>query len=216
MVTSPDSAIQIASRLGDRSSNHSCSDVREFAAGLLSQQIWCWGQDIKRPEGNWLLQLGFKRTKPPEKQKDCASMYRLELPRDQRIVLRGFGVFFGDDRRGGMFLERSGFAPKFTEHSCLIADLWSCDDLPPVRSPTSAAESTECRLMLMSLIDWIVDYELNIRQQLGNDYRTETLRRWNNGKRFFLPEQYVMSAWRQLSLLIGAGRLCLEADINDE
>lgn len=89
MVTSPDSAIQISRRLGDRSSNHSCSDVREFAAGLLSQK-------------------------------------------------------------------------------------------------------------------------------LGNDYRTETLRRWNNGKRVFLPDQYVMSAWRQLTLLIGAGRLCLEADINDE
>ena len=27
----------------------------EDAIGLLSQQLWCWGCDILRPEGNWLL-----------------------------------------------------------------------------------------------------------------------------------------------------------------
>jgi len=216
MVITPDSAIHFANCMSDRASRQSCEDVRDFAAGLLSQQIWCWGQDIRRPEGNWLLRLGFERTTPPKKQESCASMYRLELPPERRIVLRGFGVFLGDDRRGGMFLERYGFSPKFTDQSRLIADLWSCEDLPPLRTPESELEVASCRLMLLSLIDWIVEYELRVRQELGNQYRAETLERWNNGKRFYLPESYMMSAWRQLSLRIGAGTFCLEAEANHE
>jgi len=216
MVITSDAAVHFASCLGDRATDYASHDVRDFAAGLLSQQIWCWGQDIKRPEGNWLLRLGFERTKPPEKQERCASMYQMELPPGRRIVLRGFGVFFGEDFRGGMFLERNAFAPKFTDQSCLIDDLWSCEDLPPLRTPETGSEVTKCRLMLLSLIDWIVEYEFQVRQQLGNAYRAETLRRWDNGKRFFLPEPYMMSAWRQLSLLVGAGTFCLNAETNYE
>jgi len=107
----------------------------DFAAGLLSQQIWCWGQDIKRPEGNWLLEIGFERTTPPANQKDCASVYRLKLSAGQRLILRGFGVFFGDDRQGGIFIERYGFSPQFTIHSRLVGDPWFCEDLPPMRPP---------------------------------------------------------------------------------
>ena len=35
------------------------------AIDLLCQQIWCWGRDIERPEGNWLLERNFERLEPP-------------------------------------------------------------------------------------------------------------------------------------------------------
>ena len=41
------------------------SSVIDHAVGLLSQQIWCWGRDILRSEGNWLLHQGFTRLEPP-------------------------------------------------------------------------------------------------------------------------------------------------------
>ena len=37
-----------------------------FGVALLSQQIWCWGRDILRAQGNWLIEQGFEVIKAPE------------------------------------------------------------------------------------------------------------------------------------------------------
>ena len=68
----------------------------KHAVGLLSQQIWCWGRDILRPEGNWLIEIGFDRMEPPKDHTDCTSVYTRQLATERRIVLRGFGVFYGE------------------------------------------------------------------------------------------------------------------------
>lgn len=198
------------------SGNRPCKETHWFAAGLLSQQIWCWGQDIQRTEGNWLLEIGFQRTTPPAQQQNCASVYRLNLPRGQRVVLRGFGVFFGDDRHGGIFVERFGFSPQLSHCSQLVVDPWSCEDLPPMRRPRDPSETIACRMLLLGLIDWIINYEFNIRSRLGHAYRIKSLQRWNNGKRYCLASENVMPAWRQLSLLIGSGRFSLTAEDEHE
>jgi hypothetical protein len=39
----------------------SSSEGNRFLAGLLDQQLWCFGQDIRRTEGNLLCQLGMCR-----------------------------------------------------------------------------------------------------------------------------------------------------------
>ena len=57
------------------------------AARLLSQQVWCWGRDIERPDGNWLMEVGFERIEPTFKCEDCDSIYSCLLytspsPRD--------------------------------------------------------------------------------------------------------------------------------------
>ena len=73
------------------------SDEESFiqhAVDLLSQQIWCWGRDILRPEGNWLLEMGFQRLEPPTDDRKTSSVYCLEIPNNRRVVLRGYGVFY--------------------------------------------------------------------------------------------------------------------------
>ena len=57
------------------------------AGSLYSQQVWCWGRDICRKEGNWLLEYGFRRTKPPEDSGNNYSAYSLELPNERCIIL---------------------------------------------------------------------------------------------------------------------------------
>ncbi|QDV12632.1 hypothetical protein CA51_25180 [Rosistilla oblonga] len=202
-----DSCVATIDQLSLCPERESCEQARTFAAGLLNQQLWCWGQDIKHPKGNLLLEFGFQRTSPPDEQKNCASMYRLELPCDQRIVLRGFGVFFGDDRHGGIFVERFGFSPQLTSQSTLDTDAWSCEDLPPMKPPGNEKQAIACRLLMLSLIEWIVDYERYVRQRRGPAYRPASLRQWNNGKRFYLPAEQMMPAWRKISLLSASGRL---------
>ena len=81
-------------------------DFIDHARTLLSQEIWCWGRDIIRTEGNWLQQIGFQRIQPPEGHSECSSVYSLDLPEQKVVILRGFGVFYGDIRFGGIFLPR--------------------------------------------------------------------------------------------------------------
>jgi RNA polymerase-binding transcription factor DksA len=112
---------------------------------LLNQQLWCWGQDALFAGGNLLVRHGFQRTARPTDQLG-SSIYRLELGGNRRIVLRGFGVFIGDDRRGGMFLKRFEFSPWITPSADLRTLAWQVDDLP-----TAALHASRLDLRLRTL-----------------------------------------------------------------
>lgn len=170
---------------------------------LLDQQAWCWGRDVLRTAGNWLVQLGFQRLKPPASRSKCASVYSLELPQDRCVVLRGFGVFYGDRKHGGVFLPRYEFQPCFTEQAVLEQPPWSGDDLPPLGPPTQAQRHA-CATLTLGLIDWIREYEVTVTQCLGTDYRRETLVEWDNGERCCIPAEQFASAWRELSFQVAA------------
>ena len=89
------------------------------AIDLLSQQCWCWGRDILRPSGNWLLESGFERVEAPPHLENCSSVYRRPLPDNSSVILRGFGVFLGQTGKGGVFLPRFQFTPRYSrEASC--------------------------------------------------------------------------------------------------
>ena len=178
-----------------------CMDTLKNAAALLSQQIWCWGQDIKRPEGNWLLDLGFHRFTPPEDRIHCSSVYSLDLKGNRRIILRGFGVFFGDDTRGGVFLDRYQFTPRYSESSSLKCPPWSDSDVPVMNIP-SPSQRVGCLFVLLDLIEWIRQYEVDIITRLGIEYRQDSLSQWNNGKRVFIPAAEIAANWRRLSFLV--------------
>ncbi len=175
----------------------------EYAVGLLSQQAWCWGRDILRPEGNWLLEIGFDRIEPPADRKECSSVYSLKLPRGRCVVLRGFGVFYGDLQCGGVFLPRYEFRPRYTTHAALECPPWSDADLPKLSAPTDS-QRTACTSLTLGLIDWIRSYEVTIAKRLGIEYRRSTLLQWDDGKRPITPAEEMASAWRALSLLVAA------------
>ena len=183
-------------------------DLNKHAVGLFSQQIWCWGRDILRPEGNWLIEIGFDRIEPPEDRKECSSVYSLELPQGRCIVLRGFGVFYGDLYHGGVFLPRYDFRPKYTPQATLESPPWSDADLPSLNPPTDSTQAS-CVILTSDLIEWIRAYEMNIVEMLGADYRRATLLDWENGKRLTIPAEEMASAWQQLGVSVaeefGAG-----------
>ena len=173
------------------------------AVSLLSQQVWCWGRDILRPEGNWLLEIGFDRIEPPADRKDCSSVYALAMPHRRCVVLRGFGVFYGDGQRGGVFLPRYEFQLRYTTHATLDCPPWSYADLPKLSTPTESQQKA-CATLTLDLIDWIRGYEVNIVEQLGIEYRRSTLLEWDNGRRPFVPAENVASAWHELSVRVAS------------
>ena len=182
---------------------HVKGQLQDEGVRLLSQQVWCWGRDIRRPEGNWLLEIGFDRIEPPADREECSSVYALSMPRKRCVVLRGFGVFYGDGHLGGVFLPRFKFQPCYTTQATLDCPPWSHADLPTLNIPTESQEFA-CATLTLDLIDWIRGYEVNIADQLGVEYRRSTLIEWDNGRRPIVPAEHVASAWRELSFRVAS------------
>ena len=178
-------------------------DLIDRAITLLSQEIWCWGRDILRPEGNWLLEVGFRQHEPPESRKECSSVYSLELPDERVVVLRGFGAFYGDSRLGGIFMPRYEFRPLYTKHSKLKKQPWLKADLPELSTPTELHRAN-CAALTLDLIDWIRSYEVNVAEILGIEYRQSPLAQWDNGERDIIPAEDMPREWRLLGIAIAA------------
>ena len=177
---------------------HSGRDsLMKHAIGLLSQQIWCWGRDILRPEGNWLIEIGFDRMEPPKDHTDCASVYTLEFAKGRCVVLRGFGVFYGDVCHGGVFLPRYEFQPKYTTRTALESPPWFVTDLPKLDPPTENL-LLPCVNLTVSLMHWIEAYERDIVDRLGIEYRRSMLDAWDNKKGPKIPAGEMPHAWQML------------------
>ena len=85
------------------------SSLQKRGKVLLNQQCWLWGQDVRRPEGNLLLERGFERLRPPE-EAGGATQYTLFLTNDLRVRLWGFGMYFGGVQ--GVYVNRYEFVPR--------------------------------------------------------------------------------------------------------
>ena len=180
----------------------------KHAVGLLSQQIWCWGRDILRPEGNWLIEIGFDRMEPPKDHTDCTSVYTLQLATERRIVLRGFGVFYGEACYGGVFLPRYEFQPKYTTRDVLESPPWLVTDLPKLDPPTEKT-LPPCVNLTVSLIHWIEAYERQIVDRLGIEYRRSMLDAWDNKKGPTIPAEEMPRAWQTLGNALADDHLLL-------
>ena len=113
-------------------------DFISHAIALLSQQIWYWGQDIRRTQGNLLVEFGFQRVKPPVGEEIEDSVYTLNLTENRSIILRGFGVYYRDNAHGTIFLPRYEFIPGYTTNLTLEQPLWTYDELPELNFPTAS------------------------------------------------------------------------------
>ena len=176
-------------------------NIIEDAINLFSQQIWCWGKDIEKLEGNWLLEIGFERIEPPTERTNCPSIYSLEFQEGQHVILRGFGVFYGHKGHGGIFLPRYKFLPRFTEASTLKHLPWEGKDLAKLATPTGT-QQINCTTLMIELIKWIQSYEENIVKQLGIEYRQATLAEWDNGIRTIVPAEDIAREWQLLGIAI--------------
>ena len=179
----------------------------EHAITLLSQQCWCWGRDTLRPSGNWLLETGFERLEPPPELKDCSSVYRLTLPDDAIVILRGFGVLFERADLGAVFLPRYQFAPRYSRNLPLASPPWTDTALIEMDPPANR-DRIRCASLLLSLLDWIRQYEVDVVKRLGLKYRRQTLAKWDDGNRYVIPVERFASEWRRLSLRIAANVDC--------
>ena len=171
------------------------------ASRLLSQQVWCWGQDIERSEGNWLMEIGFDRIEPEFKCDHCDSIYTLELPNGKRVMLRAFGVFYGNDQKEGIYLPRYDFLPKYSRRLNIKNPPWEKKDLPKLNFPNNL-EVSNCTFLVSELVNWIRTYEENVVNILGLDYRKSTLLEWIKIRGLVIPAEDMISEWKFLETQI--------------
>lgn len=170
----------------------------QYAVPLLSQQLWCIGQDILRPEGNWLIELGFERFAPPKQYAANPSVYKRELTDGRCVLLRGFGVLFSDPQLGSVVLPRYEFMPRYCQRAKLDRLPWTRDDLPQMRIP-SLSQRQACTQLVSGCLNWIADYETKIVEELGIGYRSASLDGWETNNHDVIPAKEMAPAWRALS-----------------
>lgn len=176
---------------------------REIAVNLLNQQVWCWGRDIVRSEGNWLLETGFERIEPPANRSGCPSIYKTELAGGRGVVLRGFGVIFSAPLLGTVFLPRYEFSPLYTPQAELDRLPWNRDDLPSMRVPSQSQQQV-CATLVSDCLNWIGLYEADVFDKLGIDYRRSSLDAWNDGIKTVFPPDEVAAAWHTLAQIVAS------------
>jgi hypothetical protein len=176
--------------------------LAERAANLMNQQLWCWGRDVEFADGNLLMQIGCQRIEKPSGSQS-ASVYRFALSPTARIVLRGFGVFCGDDRWGGLFVPRFEFTPQLTPKPDLEEPPWSLEHLPPRVAP-GKGQVRYCQQLLLLLIDWIRQYEVWIADEIGIAYRRETLQPWEakHEPNTVVAAEAMAASWRELGTAV--------------
>ncbi len=165
------------------------------ASHLLDQQMWCFGQDIRHPEGNVLLRFGFQR----HRQTDAAgshSAYVLTPFPAAQLVLWGFGLFYGQGSCGGMFLRRYLFHPVWTPHAQLSELVWEPADVPDVRAPRTPEEWRRTCRLLAGAVRWIAGYEHWVQETLGSAYRRQCLEQW---KKTVVAADAIPAAWQKLA-----------------
>jgi hypothetical protein len=165
---------------------------KKFAAELMHQQCWCWGQDIVAKE-NILLRFGFMRHRAPA----CPGATRYEIDRDRlRVALWGFGMwlltpsgdqgFFSRYRRGVWLLPRSFDVTGVHDDKQVT---------PHLRRPMPGSDYAIAVELTSSAAVFCEQYERWINDHLSPEHRHRTLSRWEHP---LVDSHEMVAAWRRV------------------
>ncbi|MFO0823971.1 MAG: hypothetical protein U0792_12815 [Gemmataceae bacterium] len=177
------------------STRHGRTELRRRAVALLDQQLWCWGRDIARPEGNVLLGLGMCRYRSSDSGHD-RSVYTGRVAGDGVVWLWGFGVLFCLPERGGVFLRRYGFDPLLIEHP-LERPVFAPEEFHNTIRPSTARQQATVEVLVRAAAGWMAAYEHWITENFGLTYRESALAA--RSKPAAVPAGDMASAWEHLA-----------------
>ncbi|MEM7342800.1 MAG: hypothetical protein AAF485_01025 [Chloroflexota bacterium] len=169
-------------------------NLRRLGETLLDQQLWCWGQDVRRPEGNLLLAYGFTRHRTADVRR---SSYILTPSPACQIALWGFGFFYGDIQMGGLFLKRYQFRPKLAAAPQLSSHCINQAEAPATRQPRTPDEATQACFLSAAALHWISQYEQWVQTVAGFDYRQQSVQAWH--RKAIVSADEMAAAWQELA-----------------
>ncbi len=151
---------------------------KKLGAKLMNQQCWCWGCDIRRPQGNLLLAFGFERLRPPEGV-EGSSCYRIGLRSGHEVSLWGFGAIISNEV-SAVHVGRFEFNPQICMALGKTQSCWGPSDLPAMRRPSSSDELTFAGTLSSELLTFIGDYESWVAETVGIRYRQQTVEKFKD------------------------------------
>lgn len=147
-------------------------EFQRWATALLDQQLWCWGRDIARSEGNVLLGVGFHRHRPPDTRYGSSTLYRARLDSGAEAWLWGFGLLYRDPALGCVFLRRYGFNPALLDRPPELVH--RAEHLGPLIRPTTATRLAACAL-IRGVAEWVAGCEHRVAESYGIKFRAAAL-----------------------------------------
>ena len=136
--------------------------IRDLADGI-HQQMYFWGQDVMRPEGNFLVESGFARL--PTKGLKGTSRYVLEWQGGHIELYGACAGWYGGD---------GGFTYLRPRHRCSV---WLSADEPPIPGAwqdeliDKSASRADLYQASLPFIDWLLSYEKKVIDRFGLCYR---------------------------------------------
>lgn len=185
-------------------------DQLNEAIKLFEQQLWCWGEDVKHPQGNLLVKCGFDRQPPPKGQEKFGSLYTRRIGRGGQVVLRGWGLLISDRTHGALCLMRYEFLPRLLPCDDIPSGLWDSHSLPKHFVPESDADLSRALFLLAAVCRWIASYERWLSRALVSRYREETIEHWKKLKKTTFARERTLRLWRQLAQRLQAAAERLE------
>lgn len=181
--------------------------LRKQATQLYQQQMWLWGQDIRHPQGNLLLQYGFSKRRIVH-HKQQTSEYTLRLA-DTGGILRlwSFGCAWFQQGQG-LLLPREAFRPRLLHE--LPQTVVSPTAWPEAQKPRGEAQFALTYQLLGQLTHTFAAYESWALQQLGPAECSRLLKRWH--QRVRIPAEQMAESWMQVASefqLLGQPQLAL-------
>jgi hypothetical protein len=168
---------------------------------MMGQQFWLFGYDIRQPEGNILLDLGFEKCRPPEGSHFTTSRYVLRQPDALTVALWGFGMYVSEGDPGGLYISRNGISPLV--HTCgdVLGEDWDPTTCAVLHAPVSPPELELARALLIRAIEWICSYEEEVARRFGPDRRREAIAAW---KHAWCPAHRLQAEWTAVARHLAA------------
>lgn len=145
---------------------------RNFAR-LINLQMWCFGCDIRRPEGNLLIEYGFTRDRPCETS--CgSSRYSKDTKSGMSLSIWGFGMVITDES-SALFLKRFTWVPRVLLGRFDETNIFKPHAMSEFREPASRRESDEGHRLLYALREEVISYEQYVCDQASTLFKTQRL-----------------------------------------
>lgn len=148
--------------------------LRERGEHILDQEFWLFGQDIRRDEGNLLLQFGFSKERAP-RDTPGSNTYSLVLDDDSLLTLWGFGFSVWRSGTGRIFVPRFRLEPVFTKHGRALPPVWRLAHLGETIAPKDADDWRAMAALLVPALQFLSGYEAWVIETAGIAYREHCL-----------------------------------------
>lgn len=177
------------------------AQLSRCGAALMDQQMWCWGYDVRRPEGNLLLAYGAQKRPSPDPRYHSA--YSFCLREGAVLNLWGWGVWVAHETQGSLFLSRARFRARYTPETHLLPAAWCEHDLPH-SGATQDSEKEAAYRLLRTIFCWISDYEDWLSTQVSPDYRKQVIASWPQKKRYRgrRTDRDIAATWKSFAELL--------------